>query len=243
MTESLDQFASAYDSDTRYSLDARVMSRWYPRRVVEKSNGESLLELGIGHGRAVSFFAKNFNRHVVVEGSEEVIRKYIDNYGNQDSEIVHSYFEVFRTDEKFDCISMGFILEHVEDPVLVLKNFAKFLKAEGIIYIAVPNATSMHRQIGVIAGLMDDLKSLSEDDFKLGHRRYYNIADLRAEISTAGLIECSLEGIFLKPFTTAQLEKLSLPSEVFEALMVIGKDYPELCNAILMEVKQNPPVI
>lgn len=243
MTESLDQFAGAYNSDTRYSLDARIMSHWYPRRVVEKSNGKSLLELGIGHGRAVTFFAKHFKRHVVVEGSEEVIQKYIDNYGNEDSEIVHSYFETYRTDEKFDYISMGFILEHVEDPVFVLKSFASFLKADGVIYIAVPNATSLHRQLGVIAGLLDDLKSLSEDDLKLGHRRYYDIADLRAEISTAGLTECSLEGIFLKPFTTAQLEHLLLPSEIFEALMIVGKNYPELCNAILMDVKLTPLMI
>jgi len=237
MTKSLDQFAGAYDPDARYSLDARLISDWYPRRVVEKSSGNSLLELGIGHGRAVSFFSDNFDHHCVVEGSEEVIRKYIKNYGGSNSEIVHGYFESFNTDEKFDYISMGFVLEHVEDPVLILKRFSRFLKASGVMYIAVPNATSLHRRLGVVAGFLGDIKQLSEDDLKLGHRRYYDIADLQTDVRRAGLCEHSLEGIFLKPFTTGQLEKLSLPPEVFEALMVVGKDYPELCNAILMEVE------
>jgi SAM-dependent methyltransferase len=239
MKESLDQFAHAYEPDTRYSLDARLMSGWYPRRVVEKSSGISLLELGIGHGRAVSFFSDNFDRHVVIEGSEEVIRQYIQKYGDQKSDIVHGYFESFNTDEKFDYISMGFVLEHVDDPVLVLTQFSRFLKADGIIYIAVPNATSLHRQLGVAAGLLGDIKQLSEDDLKLGHQRYYDIADLRADVRKAGLFEQSLEGIFLKPFTTAQLEQLSLTQEILESLMVVGKDYPELCNAILMEVILN----
>ena len=236
MKVSLDQYAAAYESDARHSLDARLMSGWYPRRVVEKSSGISLLELGIGHGRAVSFFAGYFDRHVVVEGSEEVIRKYTQTYGDQKSDIVHSYFESFDTDEKFNYISMGFVLEHVDDPVFVLTHFSRFLKTNGIIYIAVPNASSLHRQFGVAAGLLGDLKQLSEDDLKLGHQRYYDIADLRADVSRAGLCERSLEGIFLKPFTTGQLEKLSLPQEVLDALMVVGKGYPELCNAILMEV-------
>lgn len=236
MTDLLDQFADAYDPDARYSLDARLMSGWYPRRVVEKSNGTSLLELGIGHGRAVSFFAKNFNRHVIVEGSKEVIRRYVEKYGDNESEIVNDFFESFDTHEKYDYISMGFVLEHVENPVLIMQSFSRFLKPDGVMYIAVPNATSLHRKLGVVAGLLSNLKELSEDDFKLGHRRYYDIDELRAEVAAAGLYELSLEGIFLKPFTTMQLEKLSLPPEVFEALMIVGKDYPELCNAILMEV-------
>ena len=240
MKESLDQFAGAYEPGVRYSLDARLMSGWYPRRVVDKSSGDSLLELGIGHGRAVSYFADNFDRHVVVEGSEEVITKFIKKYGDQKSDIIHGYFETFDTSEKFDCISMGFVLEHVEDPVLVLTHFSRFLEVGGIIFIAVPNATSLHRKFGVAAGLLGNIKQLSEDDRKLGHRRYYDIADLRADVSEAGLYERSLEGVFLKPFTTGQLEKLSLTPEIFEALMIVGKDYPELCNAILMEVTLKP---
>ncbi len=236
MNDSLDQYVDAYDPTALYSLDARLISRWYPRRVVERSSNASLLELGIGHGRAVSFFAEYFDRHVVIEGSKDVIRNYAKQFDAQRSEIVHGYFETFDTDEKFDYISMGFVLEHVDDPVLILKQFSRFLKKGGVIYISVPNATSLHRQIGVVAGLLDDLKELSESDHKLGHKRYYDIADLRADVNDAGLCERKLEGVFLKPFTTAQLEKLSLPENALEALMIVGKNYPELCNAILMEV-------
>jgi len=239
MTDMLDQFVDAYAPDARYSLDSRLMSNWYPRRVVEKANKNSLLELGIGHGKAVSFFERNFKRHVIVEGSKEVIRRYRNNYRDSKSKIIHALFESFNTDEKFDSISMGFVLEHVEDPVLILNIFSTFLKPKGVMYIAVPNSGSLHRRLGAIAGLLPDIKKLSEDDLKLGHRRYYDIESLRTDVNVAGLTEMSLEGIYLKPFSTGQLESLSLPPEVYESMMILGKEYPELCNAILMAVSTN----
>lgn len=239
MKNELNQFVDAYSDNANYSLDAKLMSGWYPRRIVAKSAGTSLLELGIGHGRAVSYLAENFERHVIVEGSKEVIDRYYENYNAEKSEIVHEIFESFLTEERFSNISMGFVLEHVENPVRILKRFSQFLKPNGRIFIAVPNATSLHRRIGELAGLMSNIKQLSEADYKLGHKRYYDIAELRANVASANLIECSLEGIFLKPFTTGQIEKLCLQTPVLEAMMKIGIDYPELCNAILMEVKQS----
>ena len=47
--------------------------------------------------------------------------------------------------------------------------------------IVVPNARSLHRLIGERAGLIDDLYRLSEHDLAVGHRRYFDRADCRAD--------------------------------------------------------------
>ena len=49
----------------------------------------------------------------------------------------------------------------------------------------------------------------------------------------------TIEGIFLKPITTDQITKLNLGLEVLQGMLKVGVDYPELCNAILMELKKD----
>jgi len=236
MSTFLDEFVESYSNDSKYALDSRLMSSWYPKRVREKAHGSSMLELGIGHGRTVAYFSEVFSNHVVIEGSEEVIRRYKKQFGEENTTIINGFFEDFETKERFDCISMGFVLEHVNHPITILAKFRKLLAPDGVIFIAVPSATSLHRRLGFSAGLLSDMNKLGDGDRKLGHLRYYDINSLREDVASAGLKEQSIEGIFLKPFTTEQIAQLNLDPKILEALMVVGIDFPELCNAVLMEV-------
>lgn len=151
--------------------------------------------------------------------------------------MAHALFELFETAETFDAIEMGFVLEHVEDPALVLARFRRFLRPEGALFVAVPNARSLHRQVGRAAGLLDDVYRLSEHDLQLGHRRYYDLDSLTALASGAGFQIVRVEGIQMKPATTAQLESLALPPHVERAFFEVGVDYPDLCNALLLECR------
>ncbi|MBK8286573.1 MAG: hypothetical protein IPK97_17860 [Ahniella sp.] len=45
------------------------------------------------------------------------------------------------------------------------------------------------------------------------------------------------EGILLKPVTTGQLMQLDLSPAILQGLMTVGVDYPELSNAILLQVR------
>jgi SAM-dependent methyltransferase len=176
-------------------------------------------------------------KFIIIEGSSKMIRdfrKTIDLPPNV--RLVKSLFEEFETTERFDAIEMGFILEHVDDPLLILKRYSTFLKAGGSIFISVPNARSLHRLIGYEAGLLDDLYRLSAYDLRLGHKRYFDSKSLEKLISRSGLDIVKREGIYLKPFSTSQLRSLHLLSEVTRALFSIGIDYPEIGNAIYLEV-------
>lgn len=234
----LDVHINAYGENFTFAFDNDLVLNWYPHRITQKLvSGSSLLELGVGHGLTTAHFSQHFNRHVVVEGSGAVIKQFRDNNPQSTVEIVEALFEEFDTEELFDCIVMGFVLEHVESPYEILCKFKKFLVPGGRCFIAVPNAESLHRRIGKEAGLLGDIMTLGEGDVSLGHRRLFTVATIGSEIEKCGYRLLSVEGIFLKPFSTAQLQSLQLAPNVLQALCAIGVGYPELSCALLVEVE------
>lgn len=237
MSNLLDKHVVAYQGDNLYDFDNEVLLTWYPQRVLHHAGAaRSLLELGLGHGYTTDIFSQRFERHVVLEGSPAVIRNFRNNYCNCAAEIVETWFEDFTTDERFDLIVMGFILEHVDDPLLILKRFREFLSPGGRMFLAVPNAEVLNRRLGNLAGLLDDVTSLSSNDHLLGHKRFYTVATLSADIAQAGCGVDRLEGIYLKPLTSSQIASLQLERKVIDALCAVGIEYPELSCGLLAEI-------
>ncbi|MDX2219911.1 MAG: class I SAM-dependent methyltransferase [Burkholderiales bacterium] len=236
MKTNLDDHVGAYQGNNLYDFDNRILLNWYPKRILRHTSGsKSLLELGLGHGFTTNIFSQNFSRHVVLEGSEAVIDNFRTGSPACAAEIVQTYFEEFDTAESFDVIVMGFILEHIEDPFTVVDRYRKFLAPGGKMFVAVPNAEVLNRRLGHLAGLLDDMQSLSENDLLLGHRRYYTVETLSSELVGAGYRIERLEGIYLKPFTTSQMISLNLDAKVIDALCEAGVNYPELSCGILAQ--------
>jgi len=233
----LDAHAAAYTGNTLYDYDNEIMLNWYPKRVIELSReARSLLELGLGHGITARLFSTNFPRHVILEGSPEVIKNFRNKFPDCPAEIIETYFEKFESDERFDLIVMGFILEHVDNPVEIISRYRRFLTPRGKMFLTVPNAESLHRRLGYHAGLLDDMQRLSAYDLQLGHKRYYTVKSLLADIEQGGCNLERLEGIYLKPFTTNQIISLNLDKSVIDALCIEGINYPELSCALLAQV-------
>lgn len=237
MDNTLDKHVAAYQGDNLYDFDNEILLTWYPQRVLHHAGAaRSLLELGLGHGYTTDIFSRRFARHVVLEGSPAVICNFRDKHPDCRAEIVDTWFENFATDERFDVIVMGFILEHVEDPLLILRRFRDFLAPGGKMFLAVPNARVLNRRLGQLAGLLDDVTTLSENDLLLGHKRFYTVDSLSAEVAQAGCGVDRLEGIYLKPFTTRQIVSLQLDRKIMDALCTVGVDYPELSCGLLAEI-------
>lgn len=231
----LDAMAQAYDE--LHVLDNRLSLEWYPQRVIGMARGSSLLELGLGHGHSTSLFARHFKRYRVIEGSPEMIERFRKRFDFADLDIVHSYFETYGSGERFDNIAMGFILEHVDDPALVLRHYLSFLAPGGSVFVAVPNAESLHRRLGHAAGMLPDMAALSAADRQCGHQRYLSLATLTELVTSQGYEVVKCEGILLKPITTQQMHQLALSPEILQALLKVGVDYPELSNSILMQIR------
>lgn len=238
---SLDQVSSEYRPGSATEIENNLILNWYPHRIIKRLEGlpyESMLELGLGHGYTTKFFSQHFDRHVVIEGSGVVISLFDSQNVPEHVEIVQSYFEEFDTKEQFDVILMGFVLEHVDDPGLILERFKRYLKPEGKLYIAVPNAKSLNRRFGLAMGKIDDIYSLNENDLALGHQRQFCLQTLHALVANSGY-KCQWEeGIYLKPLPLGYLQNIPEFNENLQAMLKVGVEFPELCVGLLLEAQK-----
>jgi 2-polyprenyl-3-methyl-5-hydroxy-6-metoxy-1,4-benzoquinol methylase len=245
MEKSLDQHAPAYEPSFKYHDENHLMLAAYARQMLarlEEQEARRILGLGIGHQvvvRALCDFARRMSgKYTVVEGSEAIAQRLLASGPELQGahlEVVCSLFEAFSSPEKFDAIEMGFVLEHVDDPRGVLERFRDMLASHGVLFVAVPNARSLHRQLGHAAGLLADMFQLSEHDRVLGHQHYYDLSRLERLLEETGFRVRARKGLLLKPFTTDQLGRLQLPKQAVDALITVGYELPEMCNGIYVE--------
>ena len=219
------------------AIENSLILPWYAQRIAERvGHCQSLLELGLGHGFTPDIFTNACDRHVVIEGSPAVIELFKRDRPENPIHVVEAYFEDFETSETFDVIVMGFVLEHVDDPEIILNRFKRFLKPGGRLFIAVPNAKSLNRRYGFELGKLDDFYSLNENDIALGHKRQFSRESLTEAVRRNGYRVVHEEGIYLKPLPLSVLQTLDDFEENLQAMLRVGIDFPDLCVAMLMEV-------
>ena len=69
-------------------------------------------------------------RVTVVEGAKKNMEYGRGKYaGRDDVAVIHSTFETFEPGGKFDCIHMGGMLKHLEDPVALLRRSRGWLNS------------------------------------------------------------------------------------------------------------------
>jgi len=198
--------------------------------------GNNCLEFGCADGEGTKILLHYFDRVVGVDGSKDLINKISHEIRDKRAEFIESYFEKFRTKEKFDFIILGHVLEHVDNPVAVIKSAKKCLKESGKMLIDVPNALSVHRQIGKLMGMLPTEYSLNETDISIGHQRVYAWKTLRRDIKKAGLKIVKEGGLFFKPFSNQQMSDL-LDENGIIAFNELGKKYPEIAAEIFVICK------
>jgi len=241
--ENLDLYNESYHTDFKYNDENLIGLSFYGHCIkneIKKNNSKSILSLGIGHQVVIDVLSNELNysleNYDILEGSKIIIDnfKVAEEFKNKIN-VILTYFENYQTEKKYDIIEMGFVLEHVDDPEFIINKFKNLLSPSGKMFIAVPNATSLHRQIGFHAGYLPSLYELSEYDLKLGHKTYFDTEMLVKMIENSGLKVNNKTGIFLKPITTAQMNTLSWDENVMNALIKLGEKYPEISNSILIE--------
>jgi len=198
--------------------------------------GDSCLELGCADGEGTKILLQNFKRVVGVDGSGRLIKQAKANIKDRKVEFVCSYFEHFKTKERFDVIYLGHILEHVDNPIIVLKDTKTFLKKDGIMIIDVPNAMSIHRQAGVLMGTLKNEYELNDADRSIGHKRVYDLGLLKKDITKAGLEVIEEGDIFIKPFPNNTMLKL-INNNNLKAYSHLGAKYPEIAAEIYIICK------
>ncbi|OIO36552.1 MAG: hypothetical protein AUJ72_05820, partial [Candidatus Omnitrophica bacterium CG1_02_46_14] len=141
--------------------------------------GSEGLELGPAEGQMTQFLVRDFKKLTVVDAS----KKLLDQIEDRSNLIkVHSLFEKFKPNRRFNTIILNRVLEHVQSPVQMLLQAKKWLSLRGRIILGVPNANSIHRLAAVKMGLLKKPWQLNERDKILGHRRVYTVSTFSRDI-------------------------------------------------------------
>ena len=243
MSGGLDRLRGAYAPAFKFHEENLAMLSWYVERMIRavtETGARHLVSMGIGHGVVAQAIlrglADRLERYTIVEGSAAMVEEFRARVPLPPQvRLVNSRFEDYAPDHAVDALEMGFVLEHVDDPPLLLDRFAALLRPGGRLIVVVPNARSLHRLLGHAAGLLDDVYQLSPHDLELGHLRYFDLDSIRALVTGAGLRIVRSEGVFLKVLPTDMLGRLELPASVARAFFEVGVPYPEIANAIYLE--------
>ncbi len=192
-------------------------------------NSSSILEIGPAEGYLSEFLAENSSRYEIVEPSK-IFAKDLTNRFPQ-SIVNCCMIEDFNTKEKYDFILLSHVLEHVIDPVYVLRLCQNFMKENSTLFCIVPNSHSIHRQAAVQMGLLDKEDQLNESDIMHGHKRVYDMSLLNNHFLDADFNILSSGGYWLKPLSNSQIEK-SWSDEMLSAFMTLGESYPDISAEI-----------
>lgn len=136
-----------------------------------KENIRNYLEIGGGHGlfisEAISSMGnKNVNMNFldVSSTSINVARNFIC---NDSVKFINANILEFNPEDKFDFISMGEVLEHVEQPLKLLKKLHDLLNDSGHIFITTPTNAPAIDHIYLFNNFDEVRSMIKEAEFKI----------------------------------------------------------------------------
>ncbi|WP_171017167.1 GNAT family N-acetyltransferase [Pseudomonas sp. G(2018)] len=226
------------DHQYAYSFDFDVMHPYMIRSFKPFFNNGSLLELGSFKGDFTRRFLEHFDDVTCVEASEVAIEEAKQKLGDK-VKFIHSLFETAELPKRYDNIVLTHVLEHIDDPVRVLKRINdEWLAEGGRFFLVCPNANAPSRQIAVKMGLISHNSAVTPAELEHGHRCTYSLDTLERDAVAAGLKVVHRTGIFFKALANFQWDKLLntdiISEEYLEGCYKLGQLYPDLCSSVFL---------
>ncbi|NQY54066.1 MAG: class I SAM-dependent methyltransferase [Campylobacteraceae bacterium] len=227
------------DRQYGYSFDYDVMHPFMMRSFELFFNKDgNLLELGCFKGEFTKRFVDYFNDITCVEASSEAIKKAKEKVPSTVI-FINDLFETVQLNKKYDNIVLTHVLEHLDDPVAVLKRINdEWLNDGGRLFLVTPNAMAPSRQIAVKMGLISHNQAVTPAEKEHGHRITYTLDTLEKDAKEAGLKVVHRSGIFFKALANFQWDRLLetdiISKEYLEGCYELGQQYPELCSSIFL---------
>ena len=160
------------------------------------------------------------------------------------AEFFCALFEEFESPHQYDAVFASHVLEHLIDVQSVLNMVHSVLAPQGLLFVAVPNARALSRQLARHMGIIDDLYALTPNDLRGGHRRVYDRVTLNRELEAAGFEIVAQGGIFFKYLADFQMDRMIdlgiLGETQLEGLFRLGNEYPDMCADVYAVVRRRP---
>lgn len=223
-----------------YNFDVDVMHRFMIRSFEPLLKRGTCLELGSHKGaftkRLIPFFGGS--SMTCVDASSDAIAEARKTLSTGIS-FITSTFEHLVLPKRYDNVVMTHVLEHLSDPVGLLKRINDdWLEDDGRLFLVCPNANAPSRQIAVKMGLISHNSAVTASEAQHGHYITYALDTLERDVAASGLAVIHRSGIFFKAFANFQWDRLletDIVSEAYlEGCFKLGQQYPDLCSSIFL---------
>lgn len=226
------------DRKYAYGFDFDVMHPFMIESFKPFLSKGSLLELGSFKGDFTRRLLGHVGEITCVEASDAAIEEAGRRLGDR-VKFIHAPIEAATLPGRYDHVVLTHVLEHVDDPVRVLKRVNdEWLAENGRLFLVCPNANAASRQIAVRMGLIAQASAVTPAEAQHGHRRTYSLDTLERDAVAAGLAVVHRSGIFFKALANFQWDRLLqtdiVSREYLEGCYKLGQQYPDLCASIFL---------
>lgn len=175
---------------------------WFNKMITNNSkNIENYLEVGGGHGLYISEAIRlignqaNYDLVDISQSSLDIAEKMISN--DKVNPILTDIFEYFPS-KKYDFITMGEVLEHVEEPVKLLEKLYDLLNVNGKLIITTPTNAPAIDHIYLFKNTEDIRKVILEAGFNIEEELCIYSEDVSPEIAERFKISMMYAGVLSK---------------------------------------------
>lgn len=221
-----------------YNFDYDVMQPFMIKAFAPFFTKGKFLELGSFKGEFTEKYLPYFDDVTCVEASDDAVAEANKRLGDK-AKTYTAMFEDVELPEKYDDIVMTHVLEHVDDPVKVLKRVNdEWLSDNGRFFLACPNANAASRQIAVKMGLISNNSAVTDAEAAHGHKITYTLDTLERDAKAAGLKVIYRSGVFFKALANFQWDQILdtdvISKEYLDGCYQLGHQYPDLCSSIFL---------
>jgi 2-polyprenyl-3-methyl-5-hydroxy-6-metoxy-1,4-benzoquinol methylase len=221
-----------------YNFDFDVMHHFMIEAFKPFWLSGKVLELGSFKGDFTKRLMEISDDITCVEASDQALKLAKSKLETKVS-FIHSLFENVELKNEYDNIVMTHVLEHIDDPVKVLKRVNdEWLADMGRFFLVCPNANAPSRQIAVKMGLISHNSAITPAEKEHGHNITYTIDTLERDAKNAGLKVIFRTGIFFKALANFQWDRLLqtdiITKEYLQGCYELGHQYPDLCSSIFL---------
>ena len=226
------------DHQYAYGFDLDVMHPFMIRSFMPFFRPGRLLELGSFRGDFTRRLLEHFDDITCVEASNVAIAEAKQRIGSGVT-FENSPMETVTLPHRFENIVLTHVLEHLDDPIRVLRRInSEWLADGGRFFLVCPNANAPSRQIAVKMGLISHNAAVTQSEAEHGHRCTYSLDTLESAATAAGLRVVFRSGIFFKALANFQWDRLLqtdiISKEYLEGCYMLGQQYPDLCSSIFL---------